>query len=119
MDPERGARDPINFTMHCFHYITDGRNIWPTQVIFIIKQYDGVKPVTSLPFYPIQFCKPINDDSARAGFINRGKRFMINNSEVVHKRYDGLTLSIPELAAPEADDMREEVRGHKRQKVFQ
>ena len=114
MDPEFNTRDPIIFTIQCFHYDTDGKNIGPTQKIFHMKKYDGVKPVTSLPCYPVQFSKIIDNDSARAGFIARGKRFMqlINNSEVVHRRYEGLTLSIPELAESGKEDMREEVRRH-------
>ena len=112
LDLEANSRDLVTFCVQCFHYNTDGKDIGPVQKTFIIKRYDGVKLVTSLPCYPIQFSKTGDGDSARASFIERGKRFkdLIRKSEVVHKRYEGLTLSVPDLAGTGKEDIREEVR---------
>lgn len=106
-DPESNveATDSTTFNISSFCYGFDGKHLGIVQSVFEIKKYDDVKPVTSLPVYPIQYSGVKDGDRKREDFIRRGKKFVAltkDRSSVVHKRYHGLTMDLEEL--------REEVR---------
>ena len=93
--------------IHSFCYGFNGTQLGPVQRIFEIKQYTGTKPITSLSVYPVKFFGAENGDMTREGLIHRGQKFIEltqNKTAVVHKRYQGLTLSLEQL--------REEVGAH-------
>lgn len=99
------VKDTVTFTISCFYYICNGKDLGSVQKTWEIKQYDGVKPITSLLVYPAKFSPDQNGGLGREGLISCGKRYcklIRNTSDVVHKRYDGLTLGLELL--------REEVR---------
>lgn len=69
-----------------------------------IKPYDGNKAIISLPCFPIIYLKHSHGLRPRDLLIERGKRFveLTRQTEVVHKRYNGLTQGM--------DELRQEVR---------
>jgi hypothetical protein len=104
-------RERIEFTIAAVYYDTDGDNLIQDLRTFEIERYDGLKEVTLLPCYPLHFVKSTDSMTARENFIKRGKRFLelTRRSEVVHKRYEGLTLFVKELEVPNKEEIREEV----------
>lgn len=87
---------------HFYDY--DGKDLGECQRLLTTKWYDGVKSITSLPYYPVNYAKVQGAAKPRDYFIQRGRRFieLIGGHNVVHKRYNGLTLAM--------DGFREEVR---------
>lgn len=82
----------------------DGKEPGACQQLHTTKSYDGNKAITSLPCFPIKYTKHSRGVGLRDFFIGRGKRFLelTRQAEVVHKRYNILTLAM--------DELREEVR---------
>ncbi len=93
------GRDLPKFEILSYYYNSDGRFVGACEELIKIKWYDGNKAITSLPCYPIIYAK-----KSRDFFIERGKRLidLARRTDVVHKRYDGLTVAV--------DEIREEVR---------
>ena len=108
MDPPEpmssSGREVPKFEILSYFYDFDGKELGACQQLHTIKTYDGNKAITSLPCFPIIYSKHSRGLKPRDFFIERGKRFLelTRESEVVHKRYNGLTLAM--------DELREEVR---------
>ena len=103
-----GAYAPRTFTINCFCFGFDGKHLGPVQRFFDIEPYEDVKPVNSLPVYPIAFSGRDDGDLNREDFISRGKKFVEltkDENSVVHKRYHGLSMGLEQL--------REEVREYR------
>ena len=98
-----GEELPV-FEILSYFYDFDGKELGARQQLHTVKWYDGDKMITSLPCYPINYSKTSGGLNPRDFFIKRGKRFLdlTRQADVVHKRYDGLTLAM--------DGLREEVR---------
>ena len=103
-DSKSNGRDVPKFEILSYFYDFDGKELGACQQVHTIKSYDGKKAITSLPCYPIIYSKNLRKLKPRDFFIERGRRFidLTRKSDVVHKRYDGLTLVM--------DEIREEVR---------
>ena len=104
IDPVANGKDVPKFEILSYYYGFDGKELGTCQKLHTIKSYDGNKAITSLPCFPIIYSKHTRGIKARDFFIERGKRFveLTRKTEVVHKRYNGLTLAM--------DELREEVR---------
>ena len=107
MDPWNSAsdgRDVPKFEILSYFYNSDGKELGACQQLHTIKAYDGNKVITSLPCFPIIYSKNSRGLEPRDFFIERGKRYieLTRKTDIVHKRYDGLTLAM--------DELREEVR---------
>ena len=104
MDPMSNGREVPKFDILTYSYEFDGKELGACQQVHTIKSYDGNKAITSLPCFPVIFSKHSRRLKPREFFIQRGKRFLelTRNTEIVHKRYNGLTLAM--------DALREEVR---------
>ena len=87
------------FEILSYFYGFDGKELGVCQQLHTIKSYDGKKAITSLPCFPIIYSKHSRGVDLRDFFIGRGKRFLelTRQAEVVHKRYNGLTLAMDEL----------------------
>ena len=104
MDPwESTSKDLPRFEILSFFYDFDGKELGACQESHTIKSYDGLKAITSLPCFPIIYSKNSWGLKPRDFFVERGRRFieLTRRMDVVHKRYDGLTLAM--------DGLREEV----------
>ena len=106
MEPpeEESGRDLPKFEILSYFYDFDGKELGACQRLHSIKSYDGTKAITSLPCMPIIYSKSSPGSKPRDFFIERGRRFieLTRKTDVVHKRYDGLTIAM--------DELREEVR---------
>ena len=104
MDPMSNGREVPKFDILTYSYEFDGKELGACQQLHTVKSYDGLKSITSLPCFPIIYSKQSRRLKPREFFIERGKRFveLTRNKDVVHKRYNGLTLAM--------DELREEVR---------
>ena len=104
LDSTSKARDLPCFEILSYFYDSDGKELGACQRLHTIKWYDGNKAITSLPCFPIKYLRNARGMKPRDFFIERGRRFieLTQKTDVVHKRYDGLTLAMNEL--------REEVR---------
>ncbi len=103
-DSTSNARDLPKFEILSYYYNYDGKELGACQELHTIKAYDGNKVITSLPCFPIIYSKNSQGIKPRDFFIERGKRYieLTRKTDIVHKRYDGLTLAM--------DELREEVR---------
>ena len=103
-DSTSNARDLPKFEILSYFYNSDGKELGACQQLHTIKSYDGNKVITSLPCFPIIYSKNSQGIKPRDFFIERGKRYieLTRKPDIVHKRYDGLTLAM--------DELREEVR---------
>ena len=104
VDTLSSGREIPNFDFLSYSYEFDGKELGACQQLHTIKSYDGLKAITSLPCFPIIYSKHSRRLKPREFFIERGKRFLelTRNTDIVHKRYNGLTLAM--------DQLREEVR---------
>ena len=104
LDPFSSGREVPKFDILSYFYDSDGKELGACQQLHTIKSYEGTKAITSLPCFPIIYSKQHRGVKTRDFFIERGKRVLelTRNTDVVHKRYNGLTLGI--------DELREEVR---------
>ena len=77
------------FVLDCFYLDFDGSSFGPMPQKFMIKEYDGEKPIKSLEVFPVKF-----DDcpkEAENALIERGKRF-VKLARGDHKFYSGSTI---------------------------
>ena len=90
------GKDQPTFEISTYFYSSDGSILGMCQGHFLIKSYKGTKAITTLPCYPIVYAKVPRGLKPREFFVNRGRRFLelTRSNYTVHKRYDGLTLSI-------------------------
>lgn len=104
LDPSSSGEEVPKFDILSYFYDFDGTDFGACSQMHTIKSYDGNKAITSLPCFPLIYSKHYNSLKPRDFFIGRGKRFveLIRKTEVVHKRYSGLTQAM--------DGLREEVR---------
>ena len=104
IDPVSNGREFPKFDILTYSYEYDGKELGACQQVYTIKYYDGLKAISSLPCFPIIYSKHSRRLKPREFFIERGKRFLelTRNTEIIHKRYNGLTLAM--------DELREEVR---------
>ena len=104
IDPVSNGREFPKFDILTYSYEYDGKELGACQQVYTIKYYDGLKAISSLPCFPIIYSKHSRRLKPRDFFIERGKRFLelTRNKEIIHKRYNGLTLAM--------DELREEVR---------
>lgn len=83
------------FYVECVSFEFDGEQYGPVQNTFLIRKYDGEKPITSLPVYPLAFSP--EEDLIRTRLIERGNLYLqlsrINGA--AHRHYSGLTLDEP------------------------
>ncbi|RDL36239.1 Uncharacterized protein BP5553_06851 [Venustampulla echinocandica] len=81
--------------IECVSFEFDGHQYGPVQKTFLIRKYDGEKPIASLPIYPLAFAP--DRDQIWERLIKRGN-FYLQLSRVdkpAHKHYSGLTLDEP------------------------
>ena len=104
LDTGSNGREMPKFEILTYSYEFDGKEFGACQQVYTIKYYDGLKAIPSLPCFPIIYSKHSRRLKPRDFFIERGKRFLelTRDTEVVHKRYNGLTFAM--------DELREEVR---------
>lgn len=98
MDEEIDESATLKINAFCYGF--NGTQLGAVQRIFEIKKYDGMKPITSLPVYPVKFSGVGNGDITHEDFIHRGQKFIEliqNKAAVVHKRYHGLTVNLEQL----------------------
>lgn len=81
--------------VECHSYEFDGNNYGPMQKTFTIQKYEGERPITSLPVYPLEFAPGWKD--IRQRLIVRGDLYiqLSRADKVTHKHYTGLTLDEP------------------------
>ncbi|KAK3998263.1 hypothetical protein QBC44DRAFT_314084 [Cladorrhinum sp. PSN332] len=89
-DMSRTASDTRETPIHilCVHLDFDGKQFGPISTEFIIKKYDGRKPVESFEIYPANFDR---HPRLRQNLIERGQTF-IAAASIQHMHYSGLTL---------------------------
>ncbi|PWW77821.1 hypothetical protein C7212DRAFT_342460 [Tuber magnatum] len=80
------------FIIDCYSIDFDGLHLGGVQKQIEIRPYEGEKPVTSLPVYPLKFLPDL--EKARERLLDRGKSFL-EMLGVSHKYYEGLSLSEP------------------------
>lgn len=104
VDPPSSGREVPKFEILSYYYDFDGTDFGACSQLHTIKSYDGNKAITALPCFPIIYSKHSHGLNSRDFFIGRGKRYveLTRTTEVVHKRYNGLTQAM--------DELREEVR---------
>ncbi|KAI4701606.1 hypothetical protein J4E81_003346 [Alternaria sp. BMP 2799] len=73
----------------------DGFHYGPVQKTFVVRKYDGEKPITSLPIFPLAF-DPSHEE-LRQRLIHRGNLYLqlSQADQASHKHYHGLTLDEP------------------------
>jgi hypothetical protein len=86
-----------SFFLDCFQICFDGKKVGPCAKKFEITEYDGARRITSLEVYPLKFAE--NCDKLKEDLVARGRLFQklanVEAGHVSHKRYVGLTVSIP------------------------
>ncbi|KAG0636601.1 hypothetical protein HOY80DRAFT_1017349 [Tuber brumale] len=80
------------FIIDCYSIDFDGFHLGGVQKQIEIRPYEGEKPVTSLPVYPLKFLPDL--EKTRERLLARGKSFL-QMLEVSHRYYEGLSLSEP------------------------
>jgi hypothetical protein len=83
------------FAVECVSFEFDGEQYGPMQKTFLIRKYDGEKPITSLPIHPLAFSP--DRDLIRERLIERGNFYLQLSrvNEAAHRHYSGLTLDEP------------------------
>ncbi|KAI4631995.1 uncharacterized protein J4E87_002703 [Alternaria ethzedia] len=73
----------------------DGFHYGPVQKTFVVRKYDGEKPITSLPIFPLAFDP--SHEQLRQRLIHRGNVYLqlSQADQASHKHYHGLTLDEP------------------------
>lgn len=82
------SKEKMTLTLTCVSIDFDGVSLGPVQEIFTISRFDGQRPITSLPVYPLRFYAR---EDARDRLIARGKMFP-DLVSIKHASYSGLTL---------------------------
>lgn len=75
--PRRGDRPATwqPWGLACWVYDWTGTEFKRTPFNVQIESFEGRKPITSLPYYPLQYMGESEFSSVKAGLITRGKRF--------------------------------------------
>lgn len=83
------------FIVECVYFEFDGHQYGPVQKTFVIRKYDGEKPITSLPVFPLEF-DPKHVE-VRKKLTARGNTYLelSQADQVAHKHYSGLTFDEP------------------------
>ncbi|KAF5494460.1 hypothetical protein CGCS363_v009071 [Colletotrichum siamense] len=84
---EQATKDRSNFTLHCASIDFDGKNFGPVSKAFIISPFGDLKPVVSLPIYPVRF----KGQETRQNLIRRG-RLLLEVADFKAMYYTGATL---------------------------
>lgn len=107
---EKGSNGPIprkyrklnpKLFLECYYLDFNGDNYIPISKEIFLENFDGLKPVTSLPAYPIQAAAADRDIDLEA-MVNRGREF-IECTRPSHRDYTGRN----QLQTPAGDDMIE------------
>ena len=86
------------FSVECYRYDFDGSYYGPVFETFTIRNYEGLREITSLPVYPWLFDPNYSEEKKK--LLKRGKKFIDHSiHENSHKAYTALSL----------DDSAEEV----------
>ncbi|KAF4850605.1 hypothetical protein CGCSCA4_v003733 [Colletotrichum siamense] len=84
---EQATKDRSHFTLHCACIDFDGKNFGPVSKAFIISPFGDLKPVVSLPIYPVRF----KGQETRQNLIRRG-RLLLEVADFKAMYYTGATL---------------------------
>ncbi|KAH6842428.1 hypothetical protein B0I37DRAFT_197161 [Chaetomium sp. MPI-CAGE-AT-0009] len=84
-----------NFVVECVSFEFDGEQYGPIQKTFMIRKYDGLKPITKLAIHPLDFAP--DSHLIRERLIKRGNLYLQLSrvNEAAHRHYSGLTLDEP------------------------
>jgi hypothetical protein len=96
------TRGETPFYIDCYFYGFDNKRFGPVHTCLHVDRYDGDKPITSLPLFPLEFAKDWKQ--LRSHLIQRGKKYVslatsARMSQGVHQTYRGWTL----------DDLKQDV----------
>ncbi|RPA89391.1 hypothetical protein L873DRAFT_1849319 [Choiromyces venosus 120613-1] len=80
------------FIIDCYSIDFDGVHLGGVQKQIEIRPYEGEKPVTSLPVYPLKLLPDL--EKTRERLLDRGRSFL-RMIDVSHKYYEGMSLSEP------------------------
>jgi hypothetical protein len=107
-NPEFKDRTHGVFTVDCYHLDFDGKKWGASQCQWIIQQFDGLRRVTSLDFYPVKFEESCQEILQKA--LDRGKSLLHANKSR-HMYYKGRSpitapngLAVPKLTHAEDID---------------
>lgn len=84
---EQLTKDRTGFTLHCVYIDFDGKNFGPVSTTFTVPPFGDVKPISSLPIYPIR----LRGQDARQDLIERG-RLLLDVADFKAMYYTGATL---------------------------
>lgn len=84
---EQATKDRSHFTLHCVSIDFDGKDFGPVSKAFIVSPFGDLKPVMSLPIFPVRFKGP----STRENLIQRG-RLLLEVADFKAMYYTGATL---------------------------
>lgn len=82
------------FVIDCFYVDFDGKNFGPLPQKFMLAEFEGEKPITSLEVFPLRFDD--NPKNTERLLAKRGKRFA-KLARVDHKYYSGKTVTEPKI----------------------
>jgi hypothetical protein len=86
----------LSFTIDVVHLDFDGNLYAPVQKSFMIRKYDGERPITSLPIFPVAFDP---DRKALRKYLNKRGNMWLQLTQAdrsTHRHYTGLTLDEPQ-----------------------
>ena len=81
-----------SFFVECYSYDFDGTHYGPVHKMFKIPRYEGLKAITSLQVYPLEFDQEHRKEMAR--LVERGEKFMAlaRVNKTAHMTFHGRSL---------------------------
>ena len=81
-----------SFLVECYSYNFDGTSYGPVNRIIEIRRYEGLKAITSLQLYPLEFDKEHRKEKEQ--LVQRGKKFMAlaRVNKTAHMMFHGRSL---------------------------
>ena len=81
-----------SFFVECYSYDFDGTHYGPVHKMFEIRRYEGLKAITSLQVYPLEFDQDHREEKAR--LVQRGEKFMAlaRVNKTAHMTFHGRSL---------------------------
>ncbi|KAL9614371.1 MAG: hypothetical protein Q9167_001174 [Letrouitia subvulpina] len=77
--PPFAVENEKKLSLWCWYFDHDGNNFFPVMIEFKIENFQGTKPITSLPCYPLQYYEKkdqkIDGYDLKTWLIKRGKDF--------------------------------------------
>jgi len=87
---DRNNRDRKTFNVHCWSLVYDGRRILRTNATFAIRKFQGVKPIFSLPVFPVEFIDVSDGGKTKEKLQELGEKFhSIVRESPAHMKYSG------------------------------